>query len=92
MRDWTDERTRGEGAYYERSRFGLHWTGFGEPHPFVEAYRRPLAEILNAVVEAGWTFDRIEEPRPLEEMRAVAARTFDKLSRSPALLCIRARR
>jgi len=91
MSDWGDERIRGDGVYYERSRFGLHWTGFGEPYPYVEAYRRPLAEIFNAVVEAGWTFDRVEEPRPLPDMKAVSERHYERLSRAPAFICVRAR-
>ncbi len=92
MSDWTNERIRGEGVYYERARFGLHWTGFGEPAPYVEAYRRPLAEILNAVVEAGWRFERLVEPQPLPEMRAVSERIYKELARAPAFLCIRASR
>ena len=36
MRDWMDERTRGEGTYFDTSRFGFHWSGFGEPKPYVE--------------------------------------------------------
>ena len=31
MRDWMNERTRGDGTYFSTSRFGLYWSGFGEP-------------------------------------------------------------
>ena len=65
MRDWMDERTRGEGTYFDTSRFGFHWSGFGEPKPYVEAWRRPLADILNAVADSGWRLDRFVEPKPL---------------------------
>jgi 2-polyprenyl-6-hydroxyphenyl methylase/3-demethylubiquinone-9 3-methyltransferase len=92
MSDWTNERIRGEGIYYERTRFGLHWTGFGEPAPYVEAYRRPLAEILNAVVEAGCRFEHMVEPQPVPEMKAVSERIYERLARAPEFLCIRASR
>jgi 2-polyprenyl-6-hydroxyphenyl methylase/3-demethylubiquinone-9 3-methyltransferase len=90
MSDWADERIRGESIYYERARFGLHWTGFGDPYPFVEAFRRPLAEILNDLVAAGWVFDQLVEPRPLPAMARTDPRTFAELSRAPAFLCVRA--
>ncbi|MFC4174123.1 class I SAM-dependent DNA methyltransferase [Microvirga sp. GCM10011540] len=92
MADWTNEKIRGDGVYFERARYGLHWTGFGEPHPYVEAYRRPLSETLNALSDAGWTFYRLVEPQPLPEMRQVSERIFDRLSRAPEFICVRARR
>lgn len=55
-------------------------------------YRLPLAEILNSLVDAGWSFDRLVEPRPLPEIRAVAERLYEELSRAPVFLCIRARK
>jgi 2-polyprenyl-6-hydroxyphenyl methylase/3-demethylubiquinone-9 3-methyltransferase len=91
MRDWIDERTHGEGTYFATSRFGLHWSGFGEPKPYVEAYRRPLSDILNGLTESGWQLDRCVEPQPLEEMRTVSARLHAELSRAPAFICVRAR-
>ncbi|NHV25296.1 class I SAM-dependent methyltransferase [Burkholderia sp. D-99] len=91
MRDWMDERTRGEGTYFDTSRFGFHWSGFGEPKPFVEAYRRPLGDILNAVADAGWRLERFVEPLPLAEMKAESERLHAELSQAPAFLCIRAR-
>jgi len=92
MRDWTDERTHGDRSYYEANLFGMHWSGFGEPRPYVECYRRPLAAILNPLAEAGWILERIVEPRPLEEMRAIAEKLYLELARSPAFICVRARR
>ncbi|WP_269501447.1 class I SAM-dependent methyltransferase [Burkholderia sp. IMCC1007] len=91
MRDWMDERTHGEGTYFDTNRFGLYWSGFGEPKPYVEAWRRPLADILNALADAGWRLDRLVEPTPLPEMKAVSERLHAELSRAPAFLCIRAR-
>ena len=92
MRDWMDERTHGGGDYFDTTLFGMHWSGFGEPRPFVQCYRRPLQEILNPLAEAGWSLERFLEPLPLPEMKAVAEKLHAELSRSPAFICVRARR
>lgn len=92
MRDWIDTRTRGNRPYFETTRFGLHWGGFGEPKPYVEAYRRPLADIVNALLETGWQIDAMAEPKPVPEMKAVAPALYTELALAPAFLCIRARR
>ncbi|MBB3257482.1 2-polyprenyl-6-hydroxyphenyl methylase/3-demethylubiquinone-9 3-methyltransferase [Paraburkholderia bannensis] len=92
MRDWIDTRTRGNRPYFDTTRFGLHWGGFGEPKPYVEAYRRPLADIVNALLETGWQIDGMLEPKPAPEMKAVAPALYNELALAPAFLCIRARR
>jgi SAM-dependent methyltransferase len=92
MRDWIDTRTRGARSYFETTRFGLHWGGFGEPKPYIEAFRRPLADIVNGLTAAGWMLDRLVEPKPAPEMRAVAPALYAELELSPAFLCVRARR
>jgi len=92
MGDWMDEGTHGDRSYHETNRFGMYWGGFGEPRPYVESYRRPLAAILNPLAAAGWTLERIVEPRPQDEMRAVAEKDYLKLARSPAFICVRAQR
>ncbi|MFM0330111.1 class I SAM-dependent methyltransferase [Paraburkholderia strydomiana] len=91
MRDWMDERTRGEEAYFTTSRFGLYWSGFGEPKPDVQAYRRPLSDILNGLTESGWLLDRFVEPQPLPQMQAVSERLHAELLQAPAFICVRAR-
>ncbi|MDR3400490.1 MAG: class I SAM-dependent methyltransferase [Pandoraea sp.] len=91
MRDWLDERTRRNRTYFETTRFGMYWSGFGEPKPFVESYRRPLAGILNAAADAGWQIERMVEPLPLPEMKSVDRRLYDELSQVPAFMCLRAR-
>lgn len=91
MRDWLDERTRRNRPYFDVTRFGMYWSGFGEPKPYVESYRRPLAHILNAAADAGWQLERMVEPLPLPEMAAVDPRLYRELSQAPAFLCLRAR-
>jgi len=91
MRDWMDERTRGETTYFDTSRFGFYWSGFGEPKPYVEAYRRPLSDILNGLKASGWSLDRFVEPLPLVEMKEASELLYAELSRAPAFICVRAR-
>jgi len=90
MRDWADERTRGEGNYFDVSQFGFYWSGFGEPKPYVEAYRRPLADILNGLTGSGWRLDRLIEPQPMPEMKQVSESLYAELSQAPAFICVRA--
>jgi len=90
MRDWMDERTHGEQTYFSTNEFGLFWSSFGEPKPYVKAYRRPLADILNGLAANGWRLDRFIEPLPLAEMQAVSPCLHTELSESPAFICVRA--
>jgi len=91
MRDWMDERTHGAWTYFDTSRFDMYWGGFGEPKPFVQSYRRPLAAILNDLVESGWNLESLVEPKPLEEMKTVDPEHYAELSMTPAFICVRAR-
>jgi ubiquinone/menaquinone biosynthesis C-methylase UbiE len=92
MRDWMDERTHAGRGYHDTTRFGMHWSGFGEPRPYVECFRRPLAAILNPLAEAGWSLERIVETRPQEEMRAVAEKLYQETEHAPPFICVRAGR
>jgi len=92
MRDWIDTRTRGSRSYFQTTRFGLHWGGFGEPKPWVEAFRRPFADIFNALTETGWAIERVLEPEPQPEMKAVSPALYAELVQAPAFICVRARR
>lgn len=53
-------------------------------------YRRPLAEVLNPLVEAGFRVDRIAEPQPTEGFREKRPERYEKESRQPVFLCVRA--
>jgi len=92
MRDWEDVRSRGGKSYFETNLWGMYWAGFGEPKPYVECYRRPLGDILNGLVDAGWKLDRFVEPLPAPEMEAVDPRHFAELSLAPGFICVRARK
>jgi len=90
MGDWMHKEARGNKPYYERCRYGMYWTGFGEPKPYVECYRRPMSETLNALVTSGWKLAELHEPQPLPEMREQSANIYENLSQYPVFMCIRA--
>ena len=65
------------------------WTGFGSPVR-VPAYRRPFQAVLNPLIEAGFTVNRILEPTPTEAFRKAEPGDYEELSKQPGFLCIRA--
>ncbi|ODR82034.1 hypothetical protein BG842_24995 [Haladaptatus sp. W1] len=75
--------------YFETEVVNDVWTGFGDPVK-VPTYRRPLAAILNPLLNAGFRLDRIEESRPTETFREKDPETFARVSREPTFLSVRA--
>ncbi len=92
MRDWGDERARGEKPYFKTNLWGCHWKGFGHPQPFVQSYRRPLMKIVNPLIENGWLLEQIVEPLPIAQMKDNDAALFAELSVEPCFIFIRAKR
>jgi SAM-dependent methyltransferase len=75
--------------YFQTELVEWEWVGFGVPVR-VPAYRRPLNAILNPLLEAGFTLERILEPLPTEQFKHAAPEDYEKLSKQPGFLCIRA--
>ncbi len=75
--------------YFETEVVSDEWTSFGEPVA-VSTYRRPLAAILNPLLSAGFRLDQIAESQPTEEFREKDPDTFERVSREPTFLSIRA--
>lgn len=67
------------------------WDGFGTP-VVVPCYRRPLGAIVSALIETGFALERLLEPRPDAEVRVRDQAVYDRLSRLPGLICVRARK
>jgi hypothetical protein len=63
--------------------------GFGEPVR-VPYYRRPLAAMLGPLLGAGFTLERLLEPRPVPQFREHDPADYEKLMRRPGFLCCRA--
>jgi len=78
-----------QGNYFETELVEYEWTGFGTPVR-VPSYRRPLNEVINPLVKAGFVLERLLEPVPTEEFREAAPEEYEELRRRPGFLCVRA--
>jgi SAM-dependent methyltransferase len=78
-------------SYFDAETVECTWRGFRNPVP-VRSLRRPLGELINALVDSGFMLDRLLEPRPVEEFREADPVEYEKLMRRPGFLCVRARR
>jgi SAM-dependent methyltransferase len=81
-----------EGNYFHTELIEMKWRGFGEPHPVVKAYRRPLAQVINPLLAAGFVLEHVLEPQPTEEFRRAEPDDYAQLMRRPGFMCIRARK
>ncbi len=84
------QRVSADTDYFAVELGAFPWGGFGDPQPVVESYRRPLQEVLNPLIEAGFCLDRILEPKPIPEFAAADAETYQHLMHAPGFLCVRA--
>ena len=75
--------------YFEIELVEYTWRGFGKPVR-VPSYRRPMSEVLNPLVEVGFSIDLILEPLPMPEFKEKAPDDYDELVRSPGFMCVRA--
>jgi hypothetical protein len=78
--------------YFETELVGSEWRGFGSVRVNMPSFRRSLEATLNPLLEAGFHLERILEPKPTEQFREADPEDYEKLSRQPAFLCLRARK
>ena len=81
--------TRNEN-YYETEMLNCEWIGFGQPYVDVPFYRKSLTAILRPLCHSGFNIEDILEPLPTDEGQAVDPATYDRLSRKPGFMCLRA--
>ncbi|MNC02448.1 Malonyl-[acyl-carrier protein] O-methyltransferase [compost metagenome] len=58
----------------------------------IQFYRRPLYQIIAAIHRAGFVLEELLEPMPADAFRQQAPLAYDKLTRTPQFLFIRARK
>lgn len=73
-----------EANYFEVQKRCKQWS---TDVPF---YRRPFAEMLNPIVEAGLQVDRVVEPQPTPAFAEKRPDRYATESRRPVFLCVRA--
>jgi SAM-dependent methyltransferase len=71
--------------YFEIERLTREWD---VPVPY---YRRPFSAVVNPVLENGFRLESVVEPQPTAEFRARLPERYEKESRYPVFLCVRAR-
>ena len=57
----------------------------------VPYYRRPFGEIVTPLLDAGFRLDSLVEPQPTEAFKEQRPERYEKESRYPVFLCVRAR-
>ena len=82
---------KGDGNYFETEAVGMEWTGFPEK-VWMPSYRRPLGDMVSAILGAGFIIADLLEPRPDERFREADPEEHGKLSRMPGFLCFGARK
>ncbi|KAA3648653.1 MAG: class I SAM-dependent methyltransferase [Chloroflexi bacterium] len=91
--DWLwVSRMYGQHNYFDTVQFDAQWSGFGEPRPTIRSYRRPLEEILNPFLRAGFELEKVVEAQPNEEFANSDPKRYERLKHTPSFLCIRARK
>ncbi len=56
----------------------------------VEFFRRPLTEIVQSLSDSGFVIDKLLEPVPTEEFRAVKPEAYDRIVSQPEFMIIKA--
>jgi SAM-dependent methyltransferase len=84
-------RFRDRANYFRIEAIEEMWTGFGF-EIIVPFHRRPLSEMLNPLIAAGFHLESILEPRPLDEFRDAEPEDYEKLMKQPGFICFRARK
>lgn len=78
--------------YFATELVCCEWRGFAPVRVQMQSYRRPMAAVVNTLVETGFSLERMVEPQPTDEFKAADPKHYAELSRQPAFLCIRARK
>lgn len=76
--------------YFEVEEVTETWDGFGDPVD-VTFYRRPIEQVVNPLLESGFTLERMLEAKPTEQFRQKAPETYERIFGTTTFLCIRAR-
>lgn len=76
--------------YFKVERVEMWWTGFGA-RVLMPSYRRPLGYMAQALYEAGFLIERILEPRPTPEFREADPEGYEKVSKRPSFICMKAK-
>ena len=77
--------------YFKVERVELLWGGFGVPVS-MPSFKRPLQAVVNSLSRSGFVIEKILEPRPTPEFKEKSPESYEKLSKQPGFMCVRARK
>ncbi len=80
-----------EGDYFDTELVEWEWRGFGI-RVKMPSYCRSLYSMISPLLVTGFTLEKIIEPRPTKEFKLRDPETYEKLSKRPGFICIRARK
>ena len=75
------------GNYFETERIEEYWPSYDVVMP---SFRRPLGAIFSALRSAGFVVEEVVEPLPVAELKSNNAKLYDRLSKAPHFLSVRA--
>lgn len=75
--------------YFEVEQERMTWSASGEEVE-VPFYRRPFSEVINPLIETGFQLDELVEPKPNGTFKEKKPDSYEKRSRYPTFLCVRA--
>lgn len=58
----------------------------------VQFYRRPLSKIIKSVIDSGFVIVKLLEPMPTEQFKSKQPKIYDRLTKKPQILFIRAKK
>jgi hypothetical protein len=58
----------------------------------VQFYRRPLSKIITPIIDAGFIIEKLLELMPTEQFKIEQPNIYDKLTKKPQFLFIRAKK
>ena len=78
--------------YFETEFISDKWSSVGEKGIMMFSYQRPLSAITEALAKAPLIIEQMTEAQPTDSFRQADPERYEKTSRHPTLLCVRARR
>ncbi len=75
--------------YFETQEVSCNWKGFGEPVR-MPSYYHSLGTITESLSKSGFVIQNMVEPKPTEEFKLNDPERYQKLTKFPLFICIKA--
>lgn len=83
-----DFKSSVSGNYFETEYLSQMWNTVGSKVK-VEFFRRPLSELFSAIEQSNMSVISLNEGNPVEEMKSVSEKVYNKLKTTPAFIFIK---